>query len=62
MTDTARERAQARAALTAPVAAPDVRLLTEVRRGLQAVPAEHTRGWDADDDAPRLAVRRRATG
>ncbi|HEY3547125.1 MAG TPA: hypothetical protein VGK17_13715 [Propionicimonas sp.] len=40
MTDTTSERAGARAAMTAPVAAPDVRLLGAVHHGLLTVPVD----------------------
>lgn len=59
MADT-NDLARAREALTAPPRHVDASLLGAVRDGLLSVPVAPERGVrEHDDDAPRLAVRRR---
>ncbi|MDT0166327.1 hypothetical protein Q9R32_12260 [Actinotalea sp. AC32] len=58
MADT-NDLARARDALTAPADVLDTSLLGAVHDGLLSVPAEPTALPGTDDEAPRLAVRRR---
>ncbi|MCL3860932.1 hypothetical protein [Actinotalea sp. K2] len=61
MTDTTTEVAQARAALSAPIAAPDPEVLGAVHTGLLAVPVEPSAPGAAPSQStsPQLALRRR---